>query len=68
MTYKIYVDNMLVGMTKDTMSAVARCNDMLKLGLYDATDIRSMYVLDDGTEEPHDWLKDYNELCYGRWT
>ena len=67
MAYKIYVDNELVGMTKDSMSAVARCNDFMKLKLYEAKDIRSMYVHDDGTEEPHDWLKDYNELCYGRY-
>ena len=68
MAYKIYVVNELVGMTKDSMSAVARCNDFMKLKLYEAEDIRSMYVHEDGTEEPHDWLKDYNELCYGRWT
>ena len=67
MAYKIYVDNELVGMTKDSMSAVSRCNDFMKLKLYDAEDIRSMYVHEDGTEEPHDWLKDYNELCYGRY-
>lgn len=68
MTYKIYVDNALVGMTKDTMSAVVHCNYFMKLELYEVEDIRSMYVYEDGTEEPHNWLKDYNELCYGRWT